>query len=420
MRVSDVEAADASRLRRLIDRLPAMVAYWDGDLRNVVANEAHGAFFGKSPDEIRGRHIFELLVGELGEMSRPYVAAAMAGEDQVFEKSLIDHLGATRHVQASYLPDVDAGNVRGLYVQVADVTSRVEAERARDDAQRLLHISRENAPFGEAVFTTAGRALYVNPSLCQMLGYTRDEADGLGYLDGLHPDDRDAAEREWCELVDGSASQVFAEARYCRRDGITIWIQRHGVFVPGARGSADVVLTQFQDVTDRKIAEAEFARLAVTDQLTGLRNRHSLVTQIADRRACDPAALVGIVFADLDGFKHVNDVHGHAAGDAVLQTVASRLADAVEPPNSVYRLGGDEFVVLVVDSVSDTFVAQLAERVGSVLSGSHRLERGDVTLTASVGWTCSVTDDIGELIREADADMYRHKARHQGMPSTRR
>ncbi len=414
--MSDAEVADgSSRLRQLIDQLPAMVAYWDGNLRNVVANQAHGLFFGKTPEEIHGCHIFELLVGELGEVSRPYVEAAMAGHDQVFEKTLTDHNGVTRHVQASYIPEVVDGQVQGLYVQVADVTARVEAERARDDAQRLLHISRENAPFGEALFTTSGYALYVNPSLCQMLGYRREDAQGLGYLDGVHPDDRDAAEREWRELVEGSVSQVFAESRYLRRDGTTIWVQRHSVLVPGARAStsADVVLSQFQDVTDRKVADAEFARLAVTDQLTGLHNRHSLVAQIADRRTVDPSALVGIVFADLDGFKHVNDVYGHAAGDAVLQAAAHRLADAVAQPNSVYRLGGDEFVVLVVDSVTEGLVARLADRVGAVLSGSYPVDGGEVTLTASVGWTCSATNDIGELIREADMNMYRHKARRR-------
>lgn len=417
--MSDAEPADVdSRLRQLIDRLPAMVAYWDADLRNVVANRAHALFFGKSPEEIHGCHIFDLLVGELGEVSRPRVEAAMAGHDQIFEKTLTDHNGVTRHVQASYMPEVVGELVKGLYVQVTDVTARVEAERARDDAQRLLHISRENAPFGEAMFTTDGHALYVNPSLCRMLGYRREDVEALGHLAGMHPDDRDTAERQWRELIEGSAAQLFAESRHVRRDGTIIWVQRHSVLVPGARGGADVVLTQFQDVTDRKAADAEFARLAVTDQLTGLHNRHALVAQIAGRRAADPAALVGIVFADLDGFKRVNDVYGHAAGDAVLQAAAHRLADAVAPPNSVYRLGGDEFVVLMIDSVTEDLVAQMADRVEAVLSGSHSVAGGEVVLAASVGWTCSATDDIGELIREADMDMYRHKAgggsRHDG------
>ncbi|TRW77905.1 diguanylate cyclase [Mycolicibacterium sp. 018/SC-01/001] len=406
---------DAFQLRQLIDRLPSMVAYWDADLCNVIANNAHAQFFAKTPAEIRGRHIFELLVGELGETSRPYVEAAMSGHDQVFEKTLVDGHGVTRHVQASYLPDVVDGRVHGLYVEVADVTKRVEAERARDEAQRLLHISRENAPFGEAMFTTAGDALYVNPSLCQMLGLSRAETAELRYLDGVHPDDRDAAEQQWRQLVDRSAPQIFAESRYLRRDGITIWVQCHAVLVAAAHGGADVVLSQYQDVTDRKMVDAEFARLAVTDQLTGLHNRHSLVAQIAECRDVDPQAPVGIVFADLDGFKRINDIHGHAAGDAVLETVARRLADAVAP-HSAYRLGGDEFVVLVTDSVTDELVAQVASRVGAALSGGHRLDSGEVSVTASVGWTCKAPGDIGELIREADIDMYRQKTRRRTLP----
>ena len=70
--MSDTGAlGDEHRLRQLIDKLPAMVAYWDGDLRNVVANEAHRQFFGRTPAEIRGMHITELLVGDLGEASLP-------------------------------------------------------------------------------------------------------------------------------------------------------------------------------------------------------------------------------------------------------------------------------------------------------------------------------------------------------------
>lgn len=265
------------------------------------------------------------------------------------------------------------------------------------------------------MFTTAGDALYVNPSLCQMLGVSREEAEGLRYLDGVHPDDRETADEEWRQLVERSAPQIFAESRYLRRDGAIVWIQCHAVLVPAAHGGADVVLGQYQDVTDRKVVDAEFARLAVTDQLTGLHNRHALVAEIAERRDVEPSVPVGIVFADLDGFKRINDMHGHAAGDAVLQAAARRLADAVAP-HSAYRLGGDEFVVLVIDSVTDDHVARLASRVGAALSGSHRVDGGEVSVTASVGWTCNTPCDIGELIREADIDMYRHKARRRTLP----
>ncbi|MGY4709475.1 diguanylate cyclase [Mycolicibacterium sp. CBM1] len=402
---------DTYRLRQLIDRLPAMVAYWDGDLRNVVANHAHCHFFGKTPDEIRGLHIAELLVGELGEASLPYVDAAMQGQDQVFEKTLTDHNGITRHVQAAYLPDIVDGRVRGLYVQVNDVTARVEAEKSRDDAQRLLQVSIDSAPFGQAVFTTDGQALYVNPALRRLLGQSPHATTPLRYADGMHPDDRVVAERDWQNLISGAVPQTATELRYVTSDGLTIWVHRVAVLVPRGHDGADVVIAQLHDVTSRRSAEAALARLAVTDPLTGLYNRHELVARIADRRALEPGAQVGAVFIDLDGFKQVNDLHGHAVGDAVLAAVARRLADAVAPPNTAYRLGGDEFVVLVVDDVTRPSVSQLASELGTVLSGAYPVDGGQVTLTASVGWACSATADAAELIRESDCDMYRHKAR---------
>ncbi|BBY66377.1 diguanylate cyclase [Mycolicibacterium helvum] len=402
---------DAQRLQQLIDRLPAMLAYWDGDLRNVVANQAHWNFFGKTPSEIRGLHITELLVGDLGVASLPYVYAAMAGQDQVFEKTLTDHNGVTRHVQAAYLPDIVDGRVQGLYVQVTDVTARVEAERSRDEAQRLFQITLDSAPFGKAVFARDGQALFVNPALRQLLGQPPHAAAVLRYDDGVHPEDLAVAQQDWRELLSGAVSQTSTEVRYVKSDGTTIWAHRVAVLVPGGHGGADVVVAQLHDVTSRKVAEAELARLAVTDPLTGLYNRHSLVARIADYRATQPTALVGAVFIDLDGFKQVNDLHGHAAGDTVLEAASRRLVEAVAPPSSVYRLGGDEFVVLVIDDVRPSAVERLAKDLIAVLTGSYLVNGGEVTLTASAGWACSATADAAELIREADASMYRHKAR---------
>jgi diguanylate cyclase (GGDEF)-like protein len=170
------------------------------------------------------------------------------------------------------------------------------------------------------------------------------------------------------------------------------------------------VVAQFQDVTARKRAEAELARLAVTDPLTGLRNRYALVECVQKLREAEPAAPVGIVFVDLDGFKQINDTHGHAAGDAVLVQAAQRLEQIVVAPNSAYRLGGDEFVVVVPDAEAAAHVAELSDRVRSVLTGSYETDTTPVTLTASVGSTWGATDDVEGLLRNADADMYRHKA----------
>ena len=160
-------------------------------------------------------------------------------------------------------------------------------------------------------------ALYVNPALCAMFGYSATELIGVDLRNFVHPGDVAIAEAAYDVLKNGSQSHVASELRLIRRDGTTIWVQRNAVKVPGTHGSDDIIIGQFQDVTARKRAEAELARQAVTDALTGLGNRQAFLDSVQNQRDAVPAASVGIVFIDLDGFKQINDAYGHAAGDAV-------------------------------------------------------------------------------------------------------
>lgn len=177
---------DTRRLRLLLDRLPALIGYWDRDLRNVFANDAYVDYFGVTPQEARGRHIREVLGETVYALNLPYMQGALSGEEQLFERALVDQQGLTRCTQASYIPDVVDGDVRGFYVQVTDVTARVEAERARDDAIRLFEISMANAPFGKVVMTTSAKTLQINPALCALLGYDAHELIGKDFRDVVH------------------------------------------------------------------------------------------------------------------------------------------------------------------------------------------------------------------------------------------
>ncbi|MCV7178009.1 diguanylate cyclase domain-containing protein [Mycolicibacterium sphagni] len=401
-------AEELRRLRLLFDSLPAMIGYWDRQLRNVFANHSYFDYVGLTPDQMHGKPMVEITGATVFEQIRPYVDAALAGEPQIFQSAMVDTHRTQRHFQTSYIPDVIDGEVRGFIVQAIDVTARVEAEEARDEALRLFQLRMANAPFGEAVLTTTGHALMVNPALCQLVGCTSEDLAGSTYRDFVHPDELAAAMEQHRRLVAGEVAQISAEHRYLRPDGTTIWVQRNAVLAPGHEyGVEDVIIAQFQDVTARRVAEGELALLVGTDRLTGLYNRHALVGRIEEHQ-CGP---VGLIFIDLDGFKQVNDMHGHAAGDMVLVEVARRLKDAVSEPNSVYRLGGDEFVVLVPGASRDAVVADLAATVCAAMTGQYPVAADDFHLTASVGWTHGPADDAEELIGKADVDMYRHKAR---------
>lgn len=133
-------ALHTSRLHRLFDRLPAMIAYWDRDCRNVIANAAYLEWFGWSPEEMQGVHIREVLGPEVYEKNLPFITGAMRGQEQLFERTLVDMSGRVRHTQASYVPEVIDGGTTGFFVLVTDVTPRVEAQRAMNEAQRLAQL----------------------------------------------------------------------------------------------------------------------------------------------------------------------------------------------------------------------------------------------------------------------------------------
>jgi diguanylate cyclase (GGDEF)-like protein len=176
------------------------------------------------------------------------------------------------------------------------------------------------------------------------------------------------------------------------------------------------VLERTRDLDE---ANAQLARLALHDPLTGLANRALLLQHLEHALAVQSrrGGSVAVLFADLDRFKVVNDSLGHLAGDAVLQVVAARLTAAVRPSDVVARLGGDEFAV-VIDTVSDADeVAAIAERVRRACSEPLSVQGREVFATASVG-VAFATDGAArapreravELLQHADVAMYEAKA----------
>jgi diguanylate cyclase (GGDEF)-like protein len=176
------------------------------------------------------------------------------------------------------------------------------------------------------------------------------------------------------------------------------------------------------------IASGEYLRRkAQTDHLTGLANRAELMQRMAD--ACaelpDPEARIrgrafAVLYIDLDGFKAVNDSHGHAAGDEILQRVADSLRRVVGPDEVVARIGGDEFVALLRDA--DALTARgVADEIIAAISREHRLADGRaVRIGCSVG-VCAAPDQGSDpeiLLARADAALYAVKAQGKGYSGT--
>jgi diguanylate cyclase (GGDEF)-like protein len=171
-------------------------------------------------------------------------------------------------------------------------------------------------------------------------------------------------------------------------------------------------------VREREELQSALAHRAAHDPLTELPNRAQALTLLtaALHRGRRSGALTGLLFVDLDGFKAVNDGHGHAYGDAVLREVARRLRSGLRPGDEVCRLGGDEFVVLVEHAGTERDLLELAERLIGSVSEPISAAGHQVRVGASVG--IAVCQDGGidadALIAEADTAAYRAKSRGRG------
>lgn len=133
-----LEESELSRLAlSVIDRIPAMIAYWDRDEVCRFANQAYQRWFGRSREQLIGTHLRDLL-GPIYPLNRPYVLAALAGEEQTFERQIpVPDGSAMRDSIATYTPDLRDGVVMGFFVHVADVTALKAHER------HLAHLVRE-------------------------------------------------------------------------------------------------------------------------------------------------------------------------------------------------------------------------------------------------------------------------------------
>jgi diguanylate cyclase (GGDEF)-like protein len=159
----------------------------------------------------------------------------------------------------------------------------------------------------------------------------------------------------------------------------------------------------------------ELGRQVVHDSLTGVLNRtgfgRSLETVLA--AAMDGPARAGLLFVDLDGFKQLNDSHGHQVGDRLLREVAERLRGTLRGDDTVARLGGDEFAVVLPRVTEPGEVHAAAARVHDAFAEPFSVSGLSVELSASVGEAISPEHGttIDDLVRHADAQMYRRKAR---------
>ncbi|MCZ7534640.1 MAG: PAS domain S-box protein [Acidimicrobiia bacterium] len=312
---------------------------------------------------------------------------------------------------------LDDEEVRGVVVNVRDITERVRMTAALEHAQKRLVDSFEHAAVGMAILDLQGNYARVNAALCEMLGHAEAELLGSSFAAVTHPDYVDRVVSSHEEAAARGNDTYELEKQYLHRDGHAVWARLAITVVRDDEGDPEYYLSQAIDVTAQKELEKRLAHEAVHDHLTGLPTRPLLFDRLdqalaAARRS---SRQVGVLFVDLDGFKLVNDSLGHAAGDDVLIAVARRLRSAVREVDTPARFGGDEFVVICPDIAGIADAIGIAERIREALEAGIPVSGTEVTIGASVGIAIADGSAAGDaLLREADSATYGVKRRGGG------
>jgi diguanylate cyclase (GGDEF)-like protein len=342
-------------------------------------------------------------------------------------------VGAATLIRTAEVEDtlraIEAGEVDAFVVSDGDGGQRVFSLATADRPYRMFV---ENMRDGAATLSSNGLILYANRRLAELLSRPKETIVGSllsTFLAGSVPTGWD----ETCSTEGHGATFELG------------LIEANGAVVPVLVGSSplevdgdQLTCLTFTDLSAQKAQETEIARLgqaqaerladlqvaqaalteqATHDALTGLPSRSLLVDRIdqALGHSTRSGRCTAVFFVDLDRFKHVNDTHGHAAGNAVLQRVAGQLVAAVRPMDTVARIGGDEFVVLVPDVDSHAHAVDIGTRFVAELS--RRPDRSDgERVAASVGIAISVggRGPAEILLNEADTAMYQAKALGRG------
>ena len=233
-----------------------MVGYWDRDLRNVIANNAYLEYFGKSPQQMRGIHIRELLGPDLYAKNRPYIEGALAGEPQRFDRAIPTPSGDLRHTQASYIPDVADGVVRGFVALVTDITERKRIEEEIERSRARLAEAERVAHMGSWEWDIVANRVVWSEGLYEIYGIRPEEHEARyrpGGSEYVYSEDRDRVDAEVRRAVETCAPIDF-EYRIVRPDGRLRRLHSRAEVIAGPDGSPLRLTGTVQDVTELRAA----------------------------------------------------------------------------------------------------------------------------------------------------------------------
>jgi diguanylate cyclase (GGDEF)-like protein/PAS domain S-box-containing protein len=414
---------------------PAMVARFGRSMNGSLSLAPLQEFAAAFPDDTnasaaaRSSDAFGVTTHIASDESSGYAVLRDASGKPVRVFRLASRAGAVAAAVMSHAPGGSRGDgvmpyiLCALVVLLGLVTAVIVALRRFFRHQRSVD-ARYKALIDQAndgiviVDANSYQVLYTNPAFNNRLGYSSEEVLTLTLSD-IFADAAATPENVLARLRDAHSQMAMTMQQRCKSGSyFDSEVRCNALDVDGR----DVLAYVTHDVSLRIKAEQQLIdnqqrldRMAHHDQLTGLPNRHYLTAFLpqAIEEASAAGSMLGVVFLDLDRFKHINDTRGHETGDKLLQEVATRLKACVRESDVVIRMGGDEFVVVFRNVKTFDEVTLGAGRIIETLNRPIVIDQHPLQTTGSVGVSLYPRDgaNMVELLKHSDTAMYQAKDR---------
>lgn len=387
------------------------------DLKGYVtsANRSLCEMLNCTKSDIVGHHFTEFMLDDDKAEVIGYFERAIHGERLRYQTRALDLQGNPRHIEIINLPLT----VEGKVIEVFGISKDISHDVVNEEEMRVLKRSVDSSANG-IIIADAKQPdhplTYVNPAFLEMTGYSESEVLGRNcrFLQGEGSDPEVVSK---LRTAISQGSDVNVVIRNYRKDGTPFW---NDLYISPVRDNSGEI-THFigvqQDISRRIEAENRLDYQSTHDVLTGLPNRSLFEERLshdAELAIRNHRSLV-VLYVDLDEFKPINDSLGHIVGDKILQQVAERISDVIEPGDTLARYNGDEFLLLLPSLMHVDDAQVVAERILTTLSQPFSIDSETVYLTASIGIAEGefsnpiLAREPHMLIRQADMAMYQAK-----------
>ena len=293
-----------------------------------------------------------------------------------------------------------------------------DTRRQRKNAEqrvRLLSLAVEQSPVSVAITDRDGRIRYVNPKFEAVSGYSLPEIKGNPFIFLASEQVSGQTQRSLWEAI-GAGREWRGEFCNRRKDGAIFWEYVTVAPLKDQDGSLSHFVVVKEDITERRAYEEKLLHQANYDEITGLPNRVLMLDRLNQSivLAHRYARCTAVLFVDLDRFKTINDIFGHAAGDDLLRTAAQRLTACVHEGDTVARIGSDEFVIILPGVSSGRAAEKVSGRVLEAFGRPFRVGEQEVFITASIGIAIAPADGDNQQVLLRNADLAMGQAKERG------